>query len=387
MPSHTVFSQKSSFRWVWQPRVALGLGLAIWMTLGQAGQAQAQALPLQITPVATGLEEPWAIGFLPGGAVLVTERDGRLLRLGGGGGAAVPSAAVPVAGVPKVAATGQGGLLDVMVPRDFATTRRIWLSYSAPVAGGAGTAAGFGRLSDDGTRLEGFRAVMAPVGRSGGRHFGARLVEARDGSVFLTTGDRGDADLAQALDGPEGKVLRFSADGAPLTAEAFAGQNVFPGLYSYGHRNIQGAGLDASGRLLTAEHGARGGDEVNAPEPGRNYGWPVITYGRDYSGLRIGEGTAKAGMEQPLFYWDPSIAPSGLMVYNGALFPDWQGQVFTGSLNSDLIARLDPAKGFAEVRIATDETTRVRDIRQAPDGSIWFLSVYDGAIYRIAPGG
>jgi len=145
--------------------------------------------------------------------------------------------------------------------------------------------------------------------------------------------------------------------------------------------------LDADGRLLTAEHGARGGDEVNAPETGRNYGWPVITYGRDYSGLRIGEGTAKAGMEQPLFYWDPSIAPSGLMVYDGALFAEWQGQVFTGSLNSDLIVRLDPSKGFAEVRIATDETTRVRDIRQAPDGSIWFLSVYDGAIYRMAPGG
>ena len=361
---------------IWQPGVVLGLGMLIWVTLGQAVQAQS----LQITPVATGLEEPWAIGFLPDGQVLVTERDGRLLRLPGGGGGAVP-----VAGVPRVAASGQGGLLDVMVPRDFASTRKIWLSYAAPVAGGAGTAAGFGRLSMDGTQLQDFRAVMTPVGRSGGRHFGARLVEARDGTVFLTTGDRGDGPLAQALDGPEGKVLRFGADGAPLTAEAFAGQDVFPGLYSYGHRNIQGAALDAEGRLLTAEHGARGGDEVNAPEAGRNYGWPVITYGRDYSGLKIGEGTAKAGMEQPLFYWDPSIAPSGLMVYDGALFTDWQGQVFTGSLNSDLIARLDPSRGFAEARIATDETSRVRDIRQAPDGSIWFLSVHDGAIYRIAP--
>jgi len=378
MSAHTLFSLKPALQKLWQLCVVLGLGLLIGVTLGKVARAQS----LQITAVATGLDEPWAIGFLPGGEVLVTERDGRLLRLPVGGGAAVP-----VAGVPKVAASGQGGLLDVMVPRDFATTRRVWLSFAAPVAGGAGTAAGFGRLSDDGTMLEDFRAVMTPVGRSGGRHFGARLVEALDGTVFLTTGDRGDGNLAQDLDGPEGKVLRFSANGAPLTAEAFAGQDVFPGLYSYGHRNIQGAALDADGRLLTAEHGARGGDEVNAPETGRNYGWPVITYGRDYSGLRIGEGTAKAGMEQPLFYWDPSIAPSGLMVYDGALFAEWQGQVFTGSLNSDLIVRLDPSKGFAEVRIATDETTRVRDIRQAPDGSIWFLSVYDGAIYRMAPGG
>ncbi len=346
------------------------------LTLGQGAAAQS----LTIEPVATGLEEPWAIGFLPDGDVLVTERGGRLLRLPKGGGTAVP-----VGGVPEVATVGQGGLLDVMVPRDFASSRRVWLSYAAPANGGAGTAAGFGRLSGDGTTLEDFRAVMQPVGRGGGRHFGARLVQARDGSVFLTTGDRGNGELAQRLDGPEGKVLRFSADGAPLTADAFAGKAAFPGLYSYGHRNIQGATLDGQGRLLTAEHGARGGDEVNAPQAGRNYGWPVITYGRDYDGSKIGEGQAKAGMEQPLHYWDPSIAPSGLMAYDGALFPDWRGQVFTGSLNSDLIARLDPSQGFAEERIATDETARVRDIRQAPDGSIWFLSVYEGAIYRITP--
>lgn len=370
------FPQNSQDLLVWQPCVALILGAVIWLTQGQGAVAQS----VQITQVAKGFEEPWAIGFLPDGDVLVTERDGRLLRLPITGGAPVA-----VAGVPDVVASGQGGLLDVMVPRDFATSRRIWLSYAAAAQGGAGTAAGFGQLSDDGTQLMDFRAVMDPVGRSGGRHFGARLVEARDGTVFLTTGDRGEGALAQALDGPEGKVLHFSADGAPLTAEQFAGKEVFAGLYSYGHRNIQGAALTRDGQLITAEHGARGGDEVNAPLPARNYGWPVITYGRDYSGLKIGEGTAKDGMEQPLFYWDPSIAPSGLMVYDGALFPEWQGQVFTGSLNSDLIARLDPANGFAEARIASDETTRVRDIRQAPDGSIWFLSVYDGAIYRIAP--
>lgn len=376
MPVHAYFRKKLQFLVALRGKLVLGLAAMLWVTLGHVVAAQT----VQMVPVATGFEEPWAIGFLPSADVLVTEREGRLLRLPAGGGAAQA-----VAGVPEVAAIGQGGLLDVMVPRDFASTRRVWLSYAAPVSGGAGTAAGFGILSQDGSRLQEFRPVMQPVGRSGGRHFGARLVEARDGSVFLTTGDRGNGALAQRLDGPEGKVLRFSADGAPLTADAFAGQDVFPGLYSYGHRNIQGAALDAQGRLLTAEHGARGGDEVNAPQAGRNYGWPVITYGRDYSGAKIGEGSAKPGMEQPLHYWDPSIAPSGLMVYDGALFPEWRGHIFTGSLNSDLIARLDPAQGFAEVRIASDETARVRDIRQAPDGSIWFLSVYEGAIYRMVP--
>jgi glucose/arabinose dehydrogenase len=357
-------------------KAVLSLMMLIWMTLGQLAAAQGLAMK----PVVTGLEEPWAIGFLPGGSVLITERGGRLLRVD-----AKQGAAMAVTGLPKVAVIGQGGLLDVMVPRDFEQSRRVWLSYAVSVPGGAGTAAGFGTLSADGAALEDFRAVMEPVGRPGGRHFGARLVEARDGSVFLTTGDRGQGDLAQALDGPEGKVLHFSADGAPLTAPQFAGKAVWPGLYSYGHRNIQGAALNAKGQLLTAEHGARGGDEINAPEPGRNYGWPVITYGRDYSGLKIGEGTAKPGMEQPLHYWDPSIAPSGLMVYDGELFPSWHGQLFTGSLNSDLISRLDPENGFAEARISSPETARVRDIRQALDGSIWFLSAYEGAAFRIGP--
>ena len=374
MVAEGYFKVKLSRDGVWQPLV-VGLLVSFGgVTLGQGGAAQA----LAIEPILTGLEEPWAIEPLPGGSVLVTEREGALLYF-----PELGAAPLQVAGVPKVAASGQGGLLDVMVPRDFATSRRVWLSYAAPVGRGAGTAAGFGTLSADGSRLEGFTAVMTPAEQSGGRHFGARLVEAPDGTVFLTTGDRGDGDLAQALDGPEGKVLRFSADGAPMTAAEY-GASAVPGLYSHGHRNIQGAALNAAGRLVTVEHGARGGDEVNMPLPARNYGWPVITHGRDYSGLRIGEGTAKPGMEQPLHYWDPSIAPSGLMVYSGKLWPEWKGHIFTGSLNSDFISRLDPAT-YAETRITTDETTRVRDIIEAPDGSIWFLSVYEGAAYRITP--
>jgi glucose/arabinose dehydrogenase len=356
-----------------------GLLAALMLSQVTLGQAHAQTLAPVIAPIITGLEEPWAIEPVPGGGVLVTERAGRLLFL-----PALGAAAVAVSGVPDVADNGQGGLLDVMVPRDFATSRRVWLSYAAPVGRGAGTSAGFGTLSSDGTALVDFRAVMEPVAQRGGRHFGSRLVEARDGSVFLTTGDRGDGDLAQAVGGPEGKVLRFSRDGAPLTEPAFDGRGAFAGLFSYGHRNIQGAALDLQGRLLTVEHGARGGDEVNMPKAGRNYGWPVITYGRDYTGLRIGEGTAKAGMEQPLHYWDPSIAPSGLMIYSGALWPQWKGHIFTGSLNSDFISRLDP-NGYAESRIETEETARVRDIVEGPDGSIWFLSAYEGAAFRMTP--
>jgi glucose/arabinose dehydrogenase len=177
-------------------------------------------------------------------------------------------------------------------------------------------------------------------------------------------------------------VLHFGPDGTPLTAPAFAGQDVVPGLWSLGHRNIQGAALDGQGRLWTVEHGARGGDEVNMPQAGRNYGWPVITYGVNYNGRLIGEGTAKPGMEQPVHYWDPSIAPSGLAILKGDAM-GWRGQVLTGSLNSDFIARLDPARGWAEDRIATPETSRVRDVREAPDGSVWFLSVGEGAVFRM----
>lgn len=360
---------------IFRPLVVGLACVAFWVTYGKPAQAQT----LRIEPILTALEEPWGVEPLPAGGALVTERAGRLLFF-----PSLGAQPVAVAGVPDVVADGQGGLLDVMIPRDFAASRRVWLSYAAKAGRGAGTSAGFGILSADGTRLEDFRAVMTPSEQRGGRHFGARLVEARDGSVFLTTGDRGNDDLAQLISTPEGKVLRFSANGAPLTADAY-GAGALPGLYSHGHRNIQGAALDGQGRLITVEHGARGGDEVNMPQPGRNYGWPVISYGREYSGLRIGEGTQKPGMEQPLHYWDPSIAPSGLVVYSGKLWPDWEGHILTGSLNSDFISRLDP-DGFTEARIETDQTSRVRDVIEAPDGAIWFISVYDGAVYRMTPG-
>ena len=223
-------------------------------------------------------------------------------------------------------------------------------------------------------------------GGSGGRHFGSRVVEAPDGTLFLTIGDRGDADQAQNLATHNGTVLRLNRDGSVPADNPFLGlDGAQPEIWSYGHRNAQGAALDGQGRLWVVEHGARGGDEVNRVERGANYGWPVIAYGRHYSGAKIGEGTAKPGMEQPAHYWDPSIAPSGMVVYSGRLWPQWRGDIFVGSLKFDYISRLDGARVTEVEQIEAPQTGRVRDIREAPDGSLWFISVGDGAVYRLSP--
>jgi glucose/arabinose dehydrogenase len=358
--------------------ILVGLGSPV---AALANSVETSAGPMAVTPMLQGLDEPWAIAFLPDGGILVTERDGRLLLAAG------PDVR-SVEGVPEVAAEGQGGLLDVLVPADFAQTREVWLSYSALAGDGLATAAGKGRLSEDGAALADFQTVFLGDAAPGGRHFGSRLVEMPDGSIALTTGDRGTGPEGLQSQDPMssiGKVVLLNRDGSPAVVR----DGWRPGVLSLGHRNIQGAALDLSGRLLTVEHGAQGGDELNAPELGRNYGWPVITYGENYGGGRIGEGTARDGMEQPIHYWDPSIAPSGMMIYSGKLVPDWTGDIFFGSLNSDYLGRLDPDSpgptGFAEERISAPETGRVRDVVEAPDGSIWFLSVFDGAAYRVAP--
>lgn len=361
--------------------------LAAAVFLGLAAAAQVVAMPssqgdLKVTKVASDLDEPWGLAFLPGGAFLVTERDGRMLHF-------TPDGRVfDLFGLPEIEVDGQGGLLDVMVPRNFDTSREVYFSFSIPQGLRSGTALGVGRLAETGDALEDVRVIFeaAPVGR-GGRHFGSRVVEAPDGTIFLTIGDRGDDDSAQNRSNHNGSIIRVNRDGSVPSDNPFLGiSDIRAEIWSYGHRNPQGATLDLQGNLLVAEHGARGGDEVNLIRKGANYGWPVISYGRHYSGLKIGEGTSKPGMEQPLHFWDPSIAPSGIMVYSGKLWPEWRGSVFVGSLKFDYIARLDGAPLREVERIGGPETGRVRDIREAPDGSIWFLSVNEGAIFRLSPG-
>ncbi|MCU9846819.1 PQQ-dependent sugar dehydrogenase [Defluviimonas sp. WL0024] len=344
----------------------------------------AEAAPLETTvgrlgidTVAEGFREPWSLAFLPDGGFLVTEREGRLTRIGPGG------AAVRVGGVPKVRAEGQGGLFDILVPRDFGKSGEVLLSFARPQGRGAGTAVVAARLGPD--RLDGLRILWEmPAGSSGGRHFGGRLAEAPDGAIFLTIGERGAFDPAQDLDMLHGKIIRITRNGAAAPGNPFP-DGAGGVIWSYGHRNPQGLAFDERGRLWASEHGARGGDEINLIERGANYGWPEIAYGRHYSGLKIGRGTSAPGMEQPKHYWDPSIAPSGHMIYSGKLWPGWRGHHFVGSLKFDYIARLDPEAGWAEEALKTDETARVRDIREAPDGTIWFLSVDRGAVYRIRP--
>jgi aldose sugar dehydrogenase len=349
---------------------------------GPAARAlDAGGAPVTLTVMADGFETPWAVGFLPGGGFLVTEREGRLWHV------AADGRKTRVQGLPPIRSAGQGGLLDVMVPRDFASTGEILFSYSKPQGGAAGTALAAARLSDDRRQLQNVRTLfeMAP-GASGGRHFGGRIVEARDGTIFLTTGDRGQDATAQDLSRHEGKVIRINRDGSVPADNPFVGRSdARPEIWSWGHRNPQGAALDAQGRLWVNEHGARGGDEVNLVEKGANYGWPVISYGTHYSGAPIGVGSAAPGMEQPQMYWDPSMAPSGMAIYTGDLWPAWQGQMFVGSLKFDYLARLGGTPLTQVERIEGRETARVRDVRQAPDGSLWFVSEARGTVYRMAP--
>ncbi len=345
------------------------------------GAFQAGAQGYRIDQRISGLDTPWAMAILPDGAVLVTEVDGRLLRFAGG-------MAHQVTGTPKVAVTGQGGLLDLTPARDFATSRTLFFTYAKPMSGGAGTALAAAELASDSRSLENLRDLFVMSQGSGvGRHFGSRVVEGVDGTLFVTIGERGDRPAAQDLGQHNGSVVRVNRDGSVPQDNPFVGQpGALPEIWSYGHRNPQGAGLDAKGNLWVSEHGARGGDEVNRIRKGANFGWPVISYGRHYSGAKIGEGTSKPGMEQPAFYWDPSIAPSGLLVYSGKMFPDWRGDIFVGALKFDYIARLSGTPLAEVAQIKSDQTARVRDLVEAPDGSIWFISVGNGAIYRISKG-
>jgi glucose/arabinose dehydrogenase len=343
---------------------------------------------LAVETVASGLDHPWGLTFLPDGQMLVTERPGRLrlvTREGRLSGA--------IAGLPRVFASGQGGLLDVAADRGFAHNGTIYFCYADPIEGGGRTSLARAKLSVEGApRLEDVKVIFRQEGPpSRGNHWGCRIVQTADDNLFLTTGDHfTQRDQAQNLGNHIGKVIRIRPDGsAPPDNPFVARQDAKPEIWSYGHRNMQGADLHPqTGRYWIVDHGARGGDEINAPEAGKNYGWPVITYGVDYSGAKIGVGTHRDGMQQPLHYWDPSIAPSGLAFYAGDLFPAWKGNLFVGALKSEMLVRLElnGQKVTKEERLLRQLGERIRDVRAGPDGALWLLTdSSSGRILRVAP--
>jgi len=368
------------------PRTAaLVLLVACGPTSAQTQDFASKQGPIRLVQVAQGLENPWSLAFLPDGRMLVTEKTGRLRIV-----SATGQISAPLTGVPDVDAGGQGGLLDVVLAPDFAQSRLVYLSYAEPGQGGSGTAAARARLGEAG--LTDLKVIFRQSPKlSGGAHFGSRIVLTRDGNMFITTGDRRQGMPAQDLGGHIGKVIRVRQDGGVPADNPFVGrEGARPEIWSYGHRNLQGATLHPeTGELWTVEHGAMGGDEINTPKPGRNYGWPVITYGVDYSGARIGEGTTKPGMEQPVHYWDPSIAPSGMTFYTGDKFPAWRGNLFVGSLKFGRLVRLEPSGGRLanEERLLEGFRSRIRDVRQGPDGHLYFITdESNGRIMRVEPG-
>lgn len=373
------------------PFFASGLLLAGAMP-GFGQTVESSAGPLTATVLAEGLDHPWALAFLPDGRFLVTERSGKLLLIARG----VVSGVVD--GVPDVEARGQGGLLDMALAPDFETSGRIYLTYAEPAqdAGlqrGTGTAVMAAKLvlAGGGGRLEDQKVIFRMNNFTNStRHFGSRIAIAPDGNLFVTLGERGDMERAQDPQDLAGGVIRIAPDGS-VPEDNPKPEGWAPEFWSIGHRNPQGATIrPGDGALFTVEHGARGGDEVNMPTAGGNFGWPVITYGVDYSGVAIGEGTEKEGLEQPIYYWDPSISPSGLDFYEGSLMPDWQGDLLLGGLSGALLVRLDMDgdRVVGEERLFEGQLGRIRDVRVGTDGAVYLLTDEDnGRLIRVAPEG
>lgn len=361
-----------------------------------AGQTRAPILASGVTPkvetIATGLEFPWGLAFLPDGRMLVTERPGRLNLLSADG-----RSRTPISGLPPLVSTRQGGLLDIALDPAFARNSLIYWSYSEPQADGTNnTAVARGRLilSEGSPRVEAVQRIFSQTpSLDSPLHFGSRLVFARDGTLFITTGERSiiaGRMQAQRLDGTLGKVVRIHPDGSIPRDNPFVNTpGARPEIWSIGHRNIQGAALHPqTGALWEVEHGPRGGDELNEVKKGLDYGWPSIAYGLEYSGAKVLDGKRAApGMEQPNYYWDPIIAPSGMAFYTGTLFPEWQGSLFIGGLRSQALIRLtlDGSRVTGEERLLTDEQARIRDVRQGPDGALWLLTdAEDGKLLRLS---
>ncbi len=343
---------------------------------------------LQVATVASGLSHPWGLAFLPDGGILVSERPGRLRLID-----PVGKLSEPIRGVPAVHAEGQGGLLDVALDPAFASNQHIYLSYAElGPRNTSGTAVYRARLDLASQSLQDGRVIFRQQPKTtGDGHYGSRLVFARDGTLFITLGDRQKFDPAQDRLMHLGKVVRIRSDGSVPDDNPFVTRrDVLPGIWSLGHRNPQGAALHPqTGQLWISEHGAMGGDEINIPQAGRNYGWPVISYGRHYSGMKIGEGFARAGMEQPLCYWDPSIAPGNLAFYDGKRMPQWQGNLFVTALKGQSLHRLvlDGNRITGYEKLLPDLGKRLRDVRVGPDGWLYLLTdERRGEVLRVQPG-
>ena len=361
--------------------VALGAGAEPAVVAERVVSEQAM---FRVVRVATGLANPWSIAFLPDGGALVSERPGALLRLD-----VETGNLQDLDGVPRVAAVGQGGLLDIEPHPAFADNRLVYLAYAAGRSGRYATSIARGRLTDAG--LLDVEVLFTMNRPSGSRlHFGSRLSFGADGMLYATFGERGDRHRAQDPSDHAGTIIRLRDDGSVPADNPFAGGGGAPEVYSFGHRNPQGLAVHpANGRIWSHEHGPQGGDEINVIEAGVNYGWPVITFGAEYrSGARIGVGTTAPGMAQPVLHWTPSIAPSGMTFYDGDRFPGWRGDLFAGALAGRHLRRvqLDGERAVAEEVLLQGRVGRVRDVKQGPDGMLWLLEdARNGSIYRLEP--
>lgn len=358
-----------------------------------AGQTRAcaapRSAPVKVTVLATGLVKPWAVEPLPDGALLVTEKPGRMRIV-----SATGTLGAPLAGLPAVDARGQGGLLDVALSPGFASDRTVYWSYSEPRSGGNGTSVAKGVLSPDRTRLEQVSVILRTLPTyDGDKHYGSRLAFGPDGMLYVTTGERSDRTTrpqAQAMDSHLGKILRVRPDGSVPPDNPFVGRaGARPEIWSVGQRNVQAAAFDPQGRLWVVEMGTRGGDELNLIEKGKNYGWPLIAYGIEYSGLSIGEGaTAREGLTQPQYYWDPVIAPSGAQWYTGDAFPAWKGSLLVGSLRDRKLVRLviEGQRVVGEEWLLAERGKRVRDVRQDKAGAVYLVTdEEDGEVWKLTP--
>ena len=345
---------------------------------------------ISVSTVADGLDHPWGIVVLPDGSMLVTERSGRLRRVTADG-----TISSPIKGVPEVDARDQGGLLDITLHPQFVQNRLVYLSFSEKGEGGNSTAVARGTLSGDYSELEGVEVIFSQKPKvESTMHFGSRIVFDRDGKIYVGLGERSHEQFrgqAQDVNSHLGKVVRLNDDGSVPADNPFVDRDdALPEIWSYGHRNIQAAAMNpTTGELWEIEHGPRGGDELNIPEAGKNYGWPVVSFGVNYSGEPVGSGESDApGFEDPIYQWTPVIAPSGMAFYSGAAFPEWQGDLFVGGLASTALVRLelDGRKATHEERMLEDLGLRIRDVVEGPAGALFLLTDEDdGEILRISP--